>query len=151
MDEELTKRKILIADDSALNREMLTEILGDDYDYIYAENGKKALSLMEQSTDVDILLLDMNMPVLSGMQVLKVMREKSWLDEIPVVIISAENDDNFIKNAYYLGATDYIVRPFNAFLVQHRVKNTLMMYAQKKSLPRWWRSKSSAAKKSTIC
>lgn len=134
MQEELKRRKILIADDSELNREMLTEILGDGYDYIYAEDGKKALGLMEKSTDVDILLLDMNMPVLSGMQVLKVMREKNWLDEIPVVIISAENDDNFIKNAYYLGASDYIVRPFNAFLVQHRVKNTLMMYAQKKQL-----------------
>lgn len=134
MNDSENKRKILIADDSELNREMLTDILGDDYEYIYAENGAMALELLEENLDIDMLLLDMNMPKLGGMQVLKAMREQNWLDEIPVVIISAENDDGFIKNAYYLGATDYIVRPFNAFLVQHRVKNTLMMYSQKKQL-----------------
>lgn len=129
-------RKILIADDSELNREMLTDILGAEYEYVYAADGEETLKVLEQNIDVDILLLDMNMPKVSGMQVLKSMRERNWLEEIPVVIISAENDDNFIKNAYYLGATDYIVRPFNAFLVQHRVRNTLMMYAQKKQLVR---------------
>lgn len=128
------KRKILIADDSELNREMLSDILGDDYDYIYAENGEETLNILSENLRVDMLLLDMNMPKLSGMHVLKAMRERNWLEEIPVVIISAENDDNFMKNAYYLGATDYIVRPFNAFLVQHRVKNTLTMYSQKKQL-----------------
>lgn len=134
MESNKSKRKILIADDSQLNREMLTEILGGSYEYIYAEDGDETIDIMSENIDIDILLLDMNMPKIGGMQVLKVMRERNWLDEIPVVIISAENDDNFIKNAYYLGATDYIVRPFNAFLVQHRVENTLMMYSQKKQL-----------------
>lgn len=136
MNELESKRKILIVDDSELNREMLTDILGDDYEYIYAQDGARALELISENLDIDMLLLDMNMPKLGGMQVLKAMREQNWLDEIPVVIISAENDDGFIKNAYYLGATDYIVRPFSAFLVQHRVKNTLMMYSQKKQLVR---------------
>lgn len=131
-----SRKKILIADDSELNREMLTEILGDEYDYAYAEDGDKTLTILSENSDIDILLLDMNMPHVNGMNVLKVMRERSWLDEVPVVIISAENDVNFIKNAYYLGATDYIVRPFNAFLVQHRVENTLTMYSQKKELVR---------------
>lgn len=132
----VSKRKntILIADDSAINREMLSEILGDEYNYIYAQDGEKTLKLLSSDMSVDILLLDMNMPKVSGMSVLKIMREKNWLKEIPVVIISAEQDINFIKNAYYLGATDYIVRPFNAFFVQHRVKNTIEMYSQKKHL-----------------
>lgn len=130
------KRKILIADDSDLNCDMLTEILGDNYDYLLAGDGEETLKVLSEDADIDMLLLDMNMPKISGMQVLKAMRERNWLDEIPVVIISAENDDNFIKNAYYLGATDYIVRPYNAFLVRHRVENTLMMYSQKKQLVR---------------
>ncbi len=118
------KRKILIADDSALNREMLTDILGGDYEYVYAADGEETIDILSKNAMIDMVLLDMNMPKISGMQVLKVMRERNWIEYVPVVIISAENDDNFIKNAYYLGATDYIVRPFNAFLVQHRVKNT---------------------------
>ena len=128
------KRRILIADDSEINREMLTEILGTDYEYIYAKDGEETLEMLSKNFRIDIVLLDINMPKISGMQVLKAMREQDWLKEIPVVIISDENDDNFIKNAYYLGATDYIVRPFNAFLVQHRVSNTLMMYFQKRQL-----------------
>lgn len=129
-----TKKKILIADDSELNRDILTDILGTGYEYIYAADGEETVKKLSENAAIDMLLLDMNMPKISGMQVLKLMREKNWLESIPVVIISAENDDNFIQNAYYLGATDYIVRPFNAFLVQHRVENTLMMYSQKKQL-----------------
>lgn len=130
------KNVVLIADDSELNREMLSEILGDEYEYVYAENGDETLEILSGNNHIDILLLDMNMPGTNGMTVLKVMREHNWTEEIPVVIISAEDDMNFIRNAYYLGASDYIVRPFNAFLVQHRVKNTLMMYMQKKQLVR---------------
>lgn len=128
------KKKILIADDSEFNCDLLSEILGDKYDYIYAEDGQAAISLLSDNIDVDILLLDMNMPHLSGMNVLKVMRDKNWLDEIPVVVISAESDINYIQNAYYLGAVDYILRPFNAFQVCHRVETTLGMYAQRKLL-----------------
>lgn len=132
--ENIIKKKILIADDSEMNRELLTDILGDKYDYIYTSDGEETIKVLSENVGVDILLLDMNMPKVSGMQVLKTMRERNWLEEIPVVIISAESDVNFVKNTFYLGATDYIIRPFNAFLVQHRVKNTLMLYSQKKQL-----------------
>lgn len=128
------KKKILIADDSEMNRELLTEILGEKYDYVYADDGEAALAQLSDNVDIDILLLDMNMPKLSGMSVLKAMRDKNWLEDIPVVVISAENDINYIQNAYYLGAVDYIQRPFNAFQVCHRVETTLGIYAQKKSL-----------------
>lgn len=128
------KKRIMIADDSKLNCEMLTEILGDTYEYLYAEDGDKALALLSENVQVDILLLDMHMPKVDGMEVLKVMKEHHWTDEIPVVIISAEDDMCFIQNAYRLGATDYIVRPFDAFLVQHRVENTLKIYSQNKRL-----------------
>lgn len=128
------KKTILIVDDSAMNREMIHDILGDGYDYRYAEDGEKALELLSNNVQVDILLLDMNMPKMGGMDVLKAMNEHHWTDEIPVVIISADGDNGFIQNAYRLGAIDYIVRPFNAFLVQHRVENTLALYSQNKRL-----------------
>lgn len=128
------KKTILIADDSELNRALLTEILGDKYNYFYAEDGERVLELLTGNLKADILLLDMNMPQKNGMDVLKVMNEHRWIDNLPVVIISAENDVAYIQNACKLGATDYIVRPFNAFMIQHRVQNTLMLYSQNKRL-----------------
>lgn len=130
------KKTILIADDSELNCEMLSEMLGDGYRYIFAEDGERALALLSENVQADILLLDMNMPKMGGMDVLKVMKEHHWTDEIPVVIISAEDDMGIVQKAYKLGAIDYIVRPFNAFLVQHRVENTLALYSQNKRLVR---------------
>lgn len=127
-------KTVLIADDSELNREILSEMLGDEYQYIYAENGEQIIELLSGSNPIDILLLDMHMPKMNGMEVLKIMKEHRWTEEVPVVIISAEDDKGFIQNAYRLGAVDYIVRPFNAFLVQHRVENTLMLYSQNKRL-----------------
>lgn len=128
------KMKILIADDSVLNQELLTEILGEMYEYVYAEDGEQVLNLLSENIQADILLLDMNMPKMNGMEVLKVMKEHCWTDEIPVVIISAEDDLGVVQNAYRLGAIDYIVRPFNAFLIQHRVQNTLALYSKNKRL-----------------
>lgn len=130
------KMKILIADDSQLNREMLTEMLGASYDYVYAEDGEHLLQLLSENVEADILLLDMHMPHLSGMDVLKVMKAQRWTDDLPVVIISAENDPGFIQNAFHLGAIDYIRRPFDAFMVQHRVKNVLAVYSRNKRLMR---------------
>lgn len=132
--EKETKKKVLIADDSELNREILTAILGDTYEYLYAEDGEEVIAMLFDNIQADILLLDMHMPKMGGMEVLKIMRDRRWTEEIPVVIISAEDDMGFIQNAYKLGAIDYIVRPFNAFLVQHRVENTLMLYTQNKRL-----------------
>lgn len=124
----LEKRKILIADDSQLNRELLSEMLGDSYEYIYAEDGEQLFHLFSENVEADILLLDMHMPNMSGMEVLKVMHEQHWTEELPVVIISAETDTAFIRNAYKLGAFDYILRPFDAFLVRHRVESVLSVY-----------------------
>lgn len=128
------KQTILIADDSKMNQAILSEILGDEYDYVYAGDGEQTLALLKDNTAVDMLLLDMNMPNMGGMEVLKVMKAHRWTDQIPVVIISAEDDMGIVQNAYHLGAIDYIVRPFNVFLVQRRVENTMALYAQKRRL-----------------
>ena len=135
MDMEL-KEKILIADDSEMNQEILKEILGERYEYISASDGVQAVEALSGSIDIDLVLLDINMPKLDGFGVLDIMNQRKWIEEIPVIIISSENDSSFIQKAYDLGATDYINRPFNLTVVQRRVSNTLMLYGRQKSLVR---------------
>lgn len=128
------KKRIMLVDDSSFNQELLSELLGTEYEYVYAGDGEEALDLLSHDEQADVLLLDMNMPKMNGMEFLKVMSARKWTEEIPVVIISEENDVGVIQNAYSLGAVDYIVRPFNAFLVKRRVENTILQYSQKKKL-----------------
>lgn len=130
------KDKILIVDDAELNREMLVEILGTGYDYAFAEDGVEAIELLGGGEQVDIMLLDVHMPKMDGFGVLSIMNERHWIEEIPVIIISAEDDAVFVRRAYELGATDYMTRPFNASVVRHRVENTLTLYAKQKRLVR---------------
>ena len=130
------KPKILIADDSEINRALLKEILGDGYDYLEAEDGAAAVELMRQRTDISLLLLDLMMPGMDGFDVLRVMKYHAWLDEIPVIVISAAEDTASIERAYDLGVTDYIRRPFERIMILRRVKNVLMLYAKQKRLTR---------------
>lgn len=130
------KPKILIADDSAINRMILTDILGDQYEYLYAEDGLQALEMLEQNSSLDLLLLDIFMPKLNGFGVLEVMQHWAWAEELPVIIISSEDNADFIQRAYDLGATDYIRRPFNLTVVQRRVSNTLKLYSRQRRLVR---------------
>ena len=130
------KEKILIADDSAMNRAILTEMLGDGYEILEAENGCQAVSIMQTNVDIDLLLLDIMMPEMDGFDVLAMMNKYHWIDDIPVIMISAENASSYVERAYDLGATDYISRPFDMAIVRRRVINTLMLYAKQKRLVR---------------
>ena len=89
----------------------------------------QALELLHSEFDIDLLLLDINMPRLDGFGVLEVMKQRNWLQEIPVIITSSEDDESFIQKAYELGVTDYIRRPFNLTVTQRRVSNALTLYA----------------------
>ena len=106
------KQKILIVDDSEINRALLKEILGDKYQYEEAVNGSDALSFLRHTPDIDLMLLDMVMPDMDGFAVLEAMNRYHWIEQIPVIVISAEQTDGFMERAYTLGATDYIRRPF---------------------------------------
>ena len=130
------KEKILIADDSAMNRAILTEMLGDGYEILEAENGRQAVSIMQTNIDIDLLLLDIMIPEMDGFDVLAMMNKYHWIDDIPVIMISAENASSYVERAYDLGATDYISRPFDMAIVRRRVINTLMLYAKQKRLVR---------------
>ena len=129
-----SKPTILIADDSVINQRFLADILGEEYEYLYADNGMHALELLGSSTDIDLLLLDINMPQLDGFGVLDVMNRRRWIEEIPVIIISAEDDADLIRRGYDLGAMDFLHRPFNFMVVRRRVSNILMLYARQKRL-----------------
>lgn len=127
--------KILIVDDSEMNRAILTEILDKRYELLEAENGEAALEALEKhKTDISLVLLDIVMPVMDGFDVLSIMNETHIIEKIPVIMISAENGTGHIKRAYDLGVSDYISRPFDAEVVQKRVNNTLMLYAKQRRL-----------------
>lgn len=129
----MVEARILIADDSKMNQQILSEILGGRYEYLYADDGMQALELLHSEFDID-LLLDINMPRLDGFGVLEVMKQRNWLQEIPVIITSSEDDESFIQKAYELGVTDYIRRPFNLTVTQRRVSSALTLYARQKHL-----------------
>ena len=130
----MVEARILIADDSKMNQQILSEILGDRYEYLYADDGMQALDLLHSEFDID-LLLDINMPRLDGFGVLEVMKQHNWLQEIPVIITSSEDDESFIQKAYELGVTDYIRRPFNLTVTQRRVSSALTLYAREAPCP----------------
>ena len=128
------KPHILITDDSEMNRAILAEMLGDKYHIIEAEDGRAAIDIIEKNKDIDLLLLDINMPEVDGFTVLQTMNEKHWIDKIPVVMISSESSVSIVEKAYDLGATDYISRPFDMAIVRRRVENTIMLYIKQKRL-----------------
>lgn len=127
--ESTDKLKILIVDDSELNRELLAGMLGDEYEIYQVENGKKAIDILEENREqFKLVLLDINMPVMDGYEVLSIMKRRKWLDKLPVIVISAEISGESVKKAYELGASDYFVRPFNVAIVLRRVRNTIILY-----------------------
>lgn len=130
----MVEARILIADDSKMNQQILSEILGVRYEYLYADDGMQALELLHSEFDIDLLLLDINMLRLDGFGVLEAMKQRNWLQEISVIITSSEDDESFIQKAYELGVTDYIRRPFNLTVTQRRVSNALTLYARQKHL-----------------
>ena len=130
------KQKILIVDDSEINRAMLKEILGESYEYLEAENGLRAIEILRRRTDIALVLLDLIMPEMDGFDVLRVMQCYAWQEEIPVIVISAAEDTRSVERAYDMGVADYIRRPFERVMVLRRVKNALMLYAKQKRLTR---------------
>ncbi len=130
----MERQTIMLVDDAEINRMMLMEILGDDYDYVEAADGREAIWLLEKNSAVDLMLLDINMPKMNGFEVLEKMNRFRWINEIPVIMISAEETSQTIQQAYTMGVTDYISRPFDAFVVRRRVENTLNLYANQKRL-----------------
>ena len=130
----MEQQTLMIVDDSKLNRMMLMEILGNQYHYIEAADGRQAVRLLEKNLTVDLVLLDIHMPEMDGFQVLEQMNRLRWINEVPVIMVSAEDRREASERAYTLGVTDFIRRPFDAYIVRRRVENTLKLYANQKRL-----------------
>ena len=131
----MEKQKILIVDDSEMNRALLVDILEEQYEVVEAENGVEAISVLsKQRTDFSLLLLDIMMPEMNGFEVLAYINKYHWNDNFAVIMISADDSPANIKRAYDLGAFDYISRPFDSTIVQRRISNTMFLYARQQRL-----------------
>ena len=126
---------ILIVDDMEINRVILDGLFQEEYHLLEAENGEQALLLLRQyHENIAIMLLDVVMPVMDGYRVLQEMGANGLLDEVPVVVITADNSLEGELRAFDLGASDIIVKPFEPHVVKRRVHNIIELYLHKHNL-----------------
>lgn len=129
------RHRVLVVDDSYMNRMILSEMLKSDYEIVHAASGEECIEIIEKyGTGIDIILLDIVMPGMDGFEVLNYMNNNHWIDDIPVIMISSEDSNKFIRRAYEMGVSDYISRPFDAKVVYQRVLNTIKLYAKQRRL-----------------
>ena len=130
-----SRQSVLIVDDSAMNRMLLSQMLNSQFDTAEAASGEDCLRLLEQNpTGISVVLLDIHMTGIDGFTVLEAMSQRGMLEEIPVIMISSEDNVDTVRRAFDLGASDYISRPFDARVVYQRITNTIRMYAKQRRL-----------------
>ena len=135
--EELLQEKpqVLLVDDSEMNRMLLSEILERDYRILEAKDGQECMEKLQAGAgSIALVLLDINMPIIDGFEVLKAMNTDHTIEDIPVIMISSDDSDAAIRRSYELGASDYVRRPFDARIVYRRVTNTIKLYARQRRL-----------------
>jgi len=131
----MERKKLLIADDSEMNRAILANMLEQDYEIMEVSDGKEALAALQiYRKDLSALLLDVVMPGMDGFQVLEEMKQRQWLEDVPTVMISAETSSSYIDQAFELGAADYINRPFSATVVRRRIINTILLHTRRQEM-----------------
>ena len=130
-----SEQQVLIVDDSAINREMLSKMIEGEFGVIEAENGKECMKkLKEYGTGIALVLLDIIMPEMDGIEVLSEMNRLHYTDDIPVIMISADGSDTNIRRAFDMGVTDYISRPYDSKVVMRRINNTIRLYSKQHRL-----------------
>ena len=129
------RNSVLVVDDMELNRDILREILEEDYPILEAESGRRALEMIQKyGEDIAVILLDLIMPDGDGFAVLEIMKKRNWLEKMPVLIISGENSLETEKKCFAYGISDFIHKPFDNTLVRHRVKNVTELFMYKNQL-----------------
>ncbi len=135
LERDRSRELVLIVDDAEINREILFEMLKDRFDIIEAPSGEECLELLHQyGTEISIVLLDFIMSGIDGLGVLNVMNKEHLIEDIPVIMISSEDSELHIRQAYEMGVSDYISRPFDTSVVRQRVYNTIKLYAKQRKL-----------------
>lgn len=135
IDKTAIKQQVLVVDDSEMNRAILSEMLGDEFRILEATNGAECLDMLRQyGTGISCVLLDIVMPVMDGFEVLAYMNKSGIIEDIPVIMISGEDSDVYIRRAYALGVSDYVSRPFDSKVVYRRVYNMIALYAKQRNL-----------------
>lgn len=130
----MKKPTILIVDDVEINREILCEMFRE-CNTLQAENGKEAIEILaSKQEEISVVLLDIVMPVMDGMAVLEEMKERKWINRIPVLLITSEATTQIERKAYQMGVSDIIRKPFDAFIVKQRTKNVIELYYNKRHL-----------------
>ena len=131
----MNQKKILIADDSELNRALLVDMLEHDFSIFEVSNGKETIAALQaHQGEIEVLLLDVVMPEMDGFEVLAAMNENHWIDDIPVIMISAETGSAYIDKTFKLGAVDYVSRPFVPNVIRRRIMNTVLLHTKKQQL-----------------
>jgi len=126
---------VLIVDDAELNREILEAILGADYSILKAGDGKEAIKLLSKHYhEVAVVLLDLIMPEMNGFEVMDVMREKGWMEKIPILVISGESAIETERKCFEYGISDFIRKPFDNSLVKRRVTNIVSLFQYQNEL-----------------
>lgn len=127
--------KILIVDDTEINREMLAVVLGDEYRIIQASDGRRAMNIIKESKDeIMAILLDLIMPEVTGYDVLKYVNDVGLLDKAPVLVISTESTYETERECLKLGVSDFIRKPFDNVIVKQRVENIVDLFMYRNNL-----------------
>ncbi|MBP9997043.1 MAG: response regulator [Lachnospiraceae bacterium] len=129
------RNKILVVDDMDMNRDLLADILEDEYSVIAADNGCEALKVVRENKDeIAAILLDLVMPGMSGFEVLHELKNSGYMTDIPVLVISTDESLSSEKECFEAGVSDFIHKPFDEKLVRTRVNNIVDLYLYKQHL-----------------
>ena len=128
-------KKILIADDAKINREILKEIFVGQFEILEASDGAKAVKIIEENIhDLVLVLLDLVMPKKNGLEVMEYMTMKGYIEWIPVIMITGESTIESDVKAYEYGAADIIYKPFSSKVVKRRAFNIIELYQNRRNI-----------------
>lgn len=129
------EEQLLVVDDSELNRAILANLFEGEYEILQAENGAQGMEMIQHHfASLSAVLLDVVMPVKSGIDVLRWMSRQGWLDKIPVFLITAEPSGEVIREAYQLGVIDVIAKPVVPYVVERRVNSIVELFRARRRL-----------------
>lgn len=130
--------KMMIVDDDEITLGIIQALLEDEYTILKMNSGLEALSYLEENQDIDIILLDMMMPGVDGMKVLKTLKEDKVLSQIPVILLTSLDGINFEAEGFISGASDYIRKPVHAELLKLKIQRQLYIARLRREHTLYW-------------